>query len=215
MRTFACSAILFDLDGVLVNSIASVERAWRNFAARHGLDPELAVKTAHGHRSIETVRILMPQLDAEVENRVVEQDEIDDAVGLKPTEGAAELMAVLPADRWTVVTSGTRVLAIARLRAAGLPIPLKLIAADDVQNGKPDPEPYLKGAAALGFRPEDCLVIEDAVSGIRAGHAAGAKVLAVVGTFLADKLAEADALVHSLAHISVELNSDGLLIRIP
>ena len=215
MRTFSCSALLFDLDGVLVDSIPSVERAWRKFGARHGIDPELAVKTAHGHRSIETVKMLMPHLDAEKENKVVEQDEIDDAEGLLPTEGAAELLAVLPPERWTVVTSGTRALATARLRAAGLPMPIKLIAADDVKNGKPDPEPYLKGSEALGFRADDCVVVEDAVSGIRSGHGAGAKVVALVGTFSAAQLAEADVHVNSLAQISVELRSDGLLVRIP
>src|SRR4051812_29356842 len=118
MQSFSCSAILFDLDGVLVNSIASVERAWLKFAARHKLDPTTVLHAAHGHRSIETVRLLVPDADAENENKIVEQDEIDDAEGLKVTDGAAELLSILPAERWTIVTSGTRPLATARLRAA-------------------------------------------------------------------------------------------------
>ncbi len=215
MQSFSCSAILFDLDGVLVDSIASVERAWLKFAARHKLDPDKVLHAAHGHRSIETVRILMPGLDADSENRIVEQDEIDDAVGLRPTDGAAELLSVLPPDRWNVVTSGTRPLATARLRAAGLPIPKHLVAADEVLHGKPHPEPYIKGANSLGFRPEDCVVFEDAQTGIRSGKSAGATVIGVPGTYNPAQLSAADALVASLAHVSVEVTSSGLRVRIP
>ena len=215
MQTFACSAILFDLDGVLVDSIASVERAWLKFAARHKLDPATVLKAAHGHRSLETVRLLVPDIDAEVENRLVEQDEIDDAEGLVATEGAAELLSILPPNRWTIVTSGTRPLATARLRAAGLPIPKHLVAADEVVNGKPHPEPYLKGAAALGFPPGACVVFEDAPTGIRSAHAAGAKVIGLVGTYGATQIDFAEALIGSLAHVSVEIHHDGLAVRVP
>ena len=215
MQSFSCSAILFDLDGVLVDSIASVERAWIKFAQRHKLDPAKVLHAAHGHRSLETVRMLMPNLDAEAENRIVEQDEIDDAVGLVAKEGAAELLSVLPPERWTIVTSGTRPLATARLRAAGLPLPKHLVAADEVVNGKPHPEPYIKGATALGFLPADCVVFEDAPTGIRSAKTAGAKVIALPGTYEPAELAAADALVGSLAHVSVEVSKDGLTVRIP
>ncbi len=215
MQTFSCSAILFDLDGVLVNSIASVERQWFKFATRHSLDPDHVLHVAHGHRSIETVRLLVPDLDAEAESAIVERNEIDDAAGLVPTEGAAELLSVLPTDLWTVVTSGTRPLATARLRSAGLPVPAKMITASEVINGKPHPEPYLKGAVTLGFPPQQCLVFEDALSGIRSAHAAGMKVIGIPGTYQSSELAEADAIVRSLVHVSVEQNRDGLLIRIP
>jgi sugar-phosphatase len=215
MQSFSCSAILFDLDGVLVNSIASVERAWRKFAARHELDPAIVLEAAHGHRSIETVRLLTPDADAELENRIVEQDEIDDAEGLVATEGASELLSILPPERWTIVTSGTRPLATARLRAAGLPIPKHLVAADEVVNGKPHPEPYIKGATALGFRPAECVVFEDAPTGIRSARDAGARVIGVAGTYDAAQLKSAQALVSSLAHVSVEISNDGLTVRIP
>jgi mannitol-1-/sugar-/sorbitol-6-phosphatase len=215
MKTFSCSAILFDLDGVLVNSIGAVERAWRKFAARHSLDADYVIRTAHGHRSIETIALLLPDADLEVENEIVEGDEVSDTDGLAATEGAAELLAILPPDRWTVVTSGTRPLATVRLRAAALPVPAKMVTASEVSNGKPHPEPYLKGAAALGIAPERCLVFEDAQSGIRAAHAAGMKVIGIPGTYDADNLTEAAALVSSLAHVSVEIRSDGLLVRIP
>ncbi len=215
MQSFSCSAILFDLDGVLVDSIASVERAWLKFAERHQLDPATVLQAAHGHRSLETVRLLLPDIDAEIENRIVEQDEIDDAEGLVATEGAAELLSVLPPDRWTIVTSGTRPLATARLRAAGLPIPKHLVAADEVVNGKPHPEPYLKGAAALGFSAANCLVFEDAPTGVRSAQAAGARVIGLVGTYEPSQLQSAAALVGSLAHVSVEIDSNGLTVRIP
>jgi sugar-phosphatase len=215
MQTFSCSAILFDLDGVLVDSIASVERQWLKFAVRHNLDPDKVLKAAHGHRSIETVRILMPAADAEAENAIVEQHEIDDTEGLVALEGASELLSVLPAERWNIVTSGTRALATARLRSAGLPVPKHLVAADEVTNGKPNPEPYLKGAAALGFPSDQCVVFEDAPTGIRSAHAAGAKVIGVRGTYNSSELGSADALVASLAHVSVEINRGGLLVRVP
>jgi mannitol-1-/sugar-/sorbitol-6-phosphatase len=215
MHTFACSAILFDLDGVLVNSIASVERQWRKFAARHSLDPEHVIHTAHGHRSIETVRLLVPHLDVEAESAIVEQNEINDTEGLVAIEGAAELLSVLPPERWAIVTSGTRPLATRRLQATGLPVPEKFVTASEVQNGKPHPEPYLRGAQALGRAPKECLVFEDAQSGIRAAHAAGMKAIGVPGTFSAEELREADALVKSLAHVSVEVRSDGMLVRLP
>jgi sugar-phosphatase len=215
MQTFSCSAILFDLDGVLVDSIASVERQWLKFAVRHNLDPGKVLKAAHGHRSIETVRILMPEADAEAENLIVEQNEIDDAEGLVAFEGAAELLSVLPPERWTIVTSGTRALATARLTAAGLPVPKHMVAADQVTNGKPHPEPYLKGASALGFSPERCLVFEDAPTGIRSAHAAGTKVIGVQGTYTATELNSAEAQVASLAQVSVEVNTDGMSVRVP
>jgi sugar-phosphatase len=215
MQTFSCSAILFDLDGVLVDSIGAVERAWRKFASRHSLDADYVIRTAHGHRSIETVALLLPGADLEIENAIVEESEVNDTEGLAATEGAAELLAILPPERWTVVTSGTRPLATVRLEAAGLPVPLKMVTATEVSNGKPHPEPYLKGAAALGFEAETCLVFEDAQSGIRAAHAAGMKVIGIPGTYDADNLTDADALVSSLANVSVELRREGILVRIP
>jgi sugar-phosphatase len=208
---FTCSAILFDLDGVLVNSIASVERQWRKFAARHGLDPELVVRTAHGHRAEESVRILMPHIDSVAEAKIIERDEIADTEGLAATEGAAELLAKLPRERWAVVTSGTRALATRRLQAAGLPQPVRMIAADEVRNGKPDPEPYLKGAEALGFAPHECLVFEDASTGILSAKRAGTRVVGLPGTYAAADLHEADALVRSLSDVEVSVQDNGEL----
>ena len=211
MPIVKCSAILFDLDGVLVNSIASVERQWRKFAQRHKLDPEYVIHTAHGHRTVETIHILAPHLDAVAEAAIVERNEIDDTEGLVAIDGAAELLASLPRERWAVVTSGTRALATRRLAAAGLPQPLRMIPADEVTRGKPDPEPYLKGAAAIHFAPQSCLVFEDAPSGIRAAKAAGMRVIGVPGTYTAENLHEADDLVRSLRDVRAGLDGDGQL----
>ena len=209
MIGFSCSGVLFDLDGVLVDSIAAAERQWRIWAARHRLDPEHVIHAAHGHRTIETVRLLMPELDAAYEASTVEKGEVEDTAGLTRKECSAELIARLPRDRWAIVTSGTRALATARLRSVGLSAPEKLVTADDVTNGKPNPEPYLKGAALLGLPPSKCLVFEDAQSGIRAAKLAGAKVIAVAGTYPAADLREADAVISSLCEVDLSFGAEG------
>lgn len=211
MSTLECSAILFDLDGVLVNSITSVERQWRKFAQRHKLDPELVLNTAHGHRTVEAVHILVPHLDAIVEARIIEKNEIEDTEGLVAMDGSEELLKSLPRDRWAVVTSGTRALATKRLRVAGLPEAPHMVPADEVVRGKPDPEPYLRGAELVGADPSKCLVFEDAPTGIRAAKAAGARVFGVPGTYRADDLRQADGLVRSLRYVRAALNGNAQL----
>jgi len=198
-----CKAILFDLDGVLVNSGRAVERVWRRWAIARNLDPEYVIKNAHGRRSIETLRIIAPELEAAQENLRVEQMEIEDTEGITAVTGAAELLRNLPGERFTIVTSATQALAVARLRYAGLPVPHRFVNADDVVNGKPSPEPYLKGAALLGFDPADCLVFEDTPAGIAAGKAAGMQVIALQTTYPAEELTDADAMVKSLAEVEV------------
>src|SRR5580693_5306262 len=162
MTTFRCSAILFDLDGVLVDSTRSVERQWRIWAREQGIDEEKVMAVAHGVRAIEVIRTVAPHFDAEAEVRKLESREAADHDGVAVMPGAADLVRSIPDGSWGVVTSGTRHLATARLRLAGIPVPKVMVAADDVTNGKPHPEPYLKGAHQLGVNPNDCLVIEDA-----------------------------------------------------
>ena len=174
-----CRGILFDLDGVLVDSTPAVARVWTIWARKHGFDPDEVVRQAHGRPSIATIRELLPHADHEAENREVERGEIEDVDGVIPLPGALEILQALPQDRWAIATSCTRTLAEVRIRAAGLPLPKNLITSNDVHRGKPDPEPYLKAAKLLGFAPADCIVVEDAPAGIRAGKAAGARVLAL------------------------------------
>jgi len=207
-------ALLFDMDGVLIDSAPAVERVWRQWAIEHGLDPDFVIAQAHGRRSIETLRAVAPHLDAERENVIVEQREIDDKEGVTALAGAGHLLESLPPDRFAMVTSATRPLAVARLSYAGLPIPPKMVTADDVINGKPFPEPYLKGAALLGSVPEDCLVFEDTPAGISAGRAAGMRVVAVGSTYPREELQAADALIASLADVSAEVRAEAIWLTL-
>lgn len=171
MPTFHCSAILFDLDGVLLDSTRVVAEQYTRWAREHGLDPAEVMKAAHGVRTLEVVRRVAPHLDPVAETKRIEDREAA-ADGIFPIPGAVALLTSIPAGRWCVVTSGTRFLATTRMRKFGIPIPEILVTADDVRNGKPDPEPYRKGAELLKVSPRDCVVFEDAPAGIRSGHAA-------------------------------------------
>jgi mannitol-1-/sugar-/sorbitol-6-phosphatase len=193
MTQVKCAALLFDLDGVLINSTPAVARVWRQWAIEHGLNPEEVVARAHGRPSLTTVKEYLPQADHQKENREVERREIADLQGVVPLPGSLDLLASLPADRWTIVTSCTRALAEVRIRAAGLPLPKKMITSNDITRGKPDPEPYLKGANVLGFPPAACIVFEDVPAGVRAGRSAGSKVIAFTTTVENSVLRDAGA----------------------
>jgi sugar-phosphatase len=203
MTQIRCAALLFDLDGVLINSTPAVARVWYRWAVEHGFDPEEVVTRAHGRPSLATVRDYLPNADHQVENLEVERREIEDLEGVIPLPGALSLLASLPSDRWTIVTSCTRPLAEVRIRATGLPLPKKLITSNDITRGKPDPEPYLKGASVLGFPPQECVVLEDVPAGVRAGKAAGARVIAFKTTVQESVLREAGAdwILNSCAEI--------------
>ena len=160
---------------------------------------------------MEVIRRVAPHLDAEAEAAAIESHEAIDHRGVVVMPGAAELVKSIPDGRWGVVTSGTRPLATNRLQYCGLPVPEVLVTSDDVTNGKPHPEPYLKGAERLGLRPEECLVIEDAPAGIQSGRAGGMKVIGLASTYAATKLSAADAVAQKLAAIHVSLNGTGRL----
>lgn len=193
MTLVQCAALLFDMDGVLIDSTPAVTRVWRRWAVEHGFNPEEIVAHAHGRPSIATVREYLPNADHEAENREVERREIEDLEGIVPLPGTLELLASLPDDRWTIVTSCTRPLAEVRIRAAGLPLPKQLITSNDIVHGKPHPEPYLKAASILGFSPASCVVFEDVPAGIQAGKAAGGKVVGFTTTVPEAVLREAGA----------------------
>ena len=203
--TFIKAAILFDLDGVLVDSKIPVERSWREWARRHSLDVEEVIRESHGRRTIETVQMFTPQLDVEWEAAELDSHEAGDLTGLREVRGAQELIASLPAERWAVATSGIGEVARTRLKALQFPLPHVLISADMVRKGKPDPEPYLRAAEGLGFKPADCLVIEDAASGIASARAAGMEVVGVTTTFAPSMLTGSTVIVPDLAAISVEI----------
>ncbi len=215
----SCLGLLFDLDGVLVDSTPAVARCWTKWSLLHGFAPEEVVRRAHGRPSMTTLRELLPNADHEAENRQMERWEIEDIADVVPLPGAVELLQALPPDRWAIVTSCTRPLAEVRIRAGGLPWPKQLVTSADVQRGKPDPEPYLRGAMGLELAPADCIVVEDAPAGIRAGKAAGASVLALRTTETDAELtaAGADWIVADLgsAHLSASTSTDHieLLLR--
>ena len=207
-----CRALLFDLDGVLVDSTPAVARVWTAWALEHGMDPEDTVRRAHGRPSLTTIRELLPDADHEKENTLVEQREIDDTDGVVPLPGTVALLDRIPEDRWAIVTSCTRRLATRRLEAAGLPTPKHFVTASDITRGKPDPEPYLKGALSLGLPARECVVLEDAPAGVRSGRAAGARVIGLRTTAADDALREAGAgwIVDDLASVVAFVTSDGL-----
>lgn len=210
MPIFSCAAILFDLDGVLVDSTRAVDREWREWAAQKGVDGDAIMAIAHGVRTVEVIRRVAPQLNAEAEATEIENREAGDQHDVLVMPGAVELVRSIPIGQWGVVTSGSKLLASARLRFCGFPIPDVLVTADDVTNGKPDPEPYLKGAARLGFDAKDCIVIEDAPAGIQAARSAGMKVIGLASTYAPSELHSADAVVEGFQRIVLQI-ADGRL----
>ena len=179
-RGFA--ALLFDMDGTLLSSMASAERAWGAWARRHGLDVATFLPTIHGVRSIETIkRSGVPGLDVEREAAAITEAEIKDVDDIVPIPGAVRFLASLPEGRWAVVTSAPRALAEARLAAAGMPMPAFIVTAEDVADGKPNPACFRLGAERVGADPTECLVFEDAEAGLLAAEAAGAEAIVIGG----------------------------------
>ena len=184
------------MDGVLISSIGSVNRCWRRWAAHYGVPNAEEFEISHGTRAVDVMLGLRPDFTEEQAReglRLIEDMEIEDVADLTVLPGVQELLGSLPDDRWTIVTSATRRLMVARLKVAGLPEPARMITGNDVVNGKPHPEPYMLGAAILGFAPEECVVVEDAPSGVGSGKAAGSRVLGVLGTHDAGLLYAAGA----------------------
>lgn len=208
ISTLRCAAVLFDFDGVLVDSTGVVARQYEVWARENGLDPEAILHSAHGVRTVEVVSRVAPHLDAEAETIKIERREAEDpAARIMP--GAIDLVRSIPMGKWGVVTSGGRLLATSRMERLGIPMPRVLVTAEDVVHGKPAPDPYLKGAERLGVPPAKCIVVEDALAGIRAAHAAGMQVISLPSTYPVEELHEADVIVPELRRIRVNLNGRG------
>ena len=204
-----CKALLFDLDGVLVDSAECVEGTWRRWALANQLDPDEVISVAHGRRTIETVRLVAPHLAAEDEVARLAAGESIRTEGVHEIPGARELLASIPGP-WGVVTSGIRSVATLRLRHTRLPAPPVLVCADEITAGKPDPEGYLTAAAQLQVNPGDCIVVEDALPGIEAARRAGMRTIAVLGTHPPGELLGAEVIVDSVASITATL-ADGVM----
>lgn len=203
--------VLFDMDGVLISSTGSDERCWRRWAKHHRMEGTFSIESTHGRRAVDTLRVLRPDLDPVIELARLEGYDAEDYSGLIILPGVETLLASLPADSWTIVTSATVRLLEGRLHHAGLPIPKVLVPADRVANGKPHPEPYLIGAELLGLMPAECLVIEDSPAGVASGKAAGSRVLAVLSSHTQEQLPGADWYVESLEQVSAAAQPDGTL----
>jgi mannitol-1-/sugar-/sorbitol-6-phosphatase len=195
------AAVLFDLDGVLVESREATERVWMEWAARNGIGAGELRSAMHGVRSVEVVRALRPELDSLAESEAIERRQAEDVRGLRAIPGAAEALAALRGDRVAVITSATRPLAAARLGAVGIEPPAVMVHAEDVSRGKPDPEGYLTAASRLGVAPGEALVVEDSPPGVHAGRAAGAATVAVTSTHPASQLTDADVVIETLEEL--------------
>ena len=180
---------------------------------RFGVPDAANFEVPHGRRAIDIVRLLRPDIDAQAGLKVIEDLEVADVADLRVLPGVKWLLESLPLERWAIVTSAQRRLLLARLTAAGLPVPERIISGEMVERGKPDPEPYRKGAELLGFLPGECVVVEDAPSGVGAGVAAGCRVMAVLGTDSAEELRAADWVVASLEDLAVRETSSGLELQ--
>ncbi len=211
MPKFECTAILFDMDGVLVDSTAAVAGTWGRWALAHSLDPQLVIDGAHGRRTIETVREFAPHLDANAEANRIESAEAMELDTVTIIPGALQLLRSLPEGLWGVVTSATRPMALTRLKDAGFPMPRVLVTADDVLHGKPNPEPYLQGAAGLGIAADQCIVFEDSPAGIRAANVAGMRVIGLLTTYPPEELHQVQAKIADFTQVGVQQSNDGRL----
>jgi sugar-phosphatase len=210
-----CKGILFDMDGILISSLGSVERSWTKWATMRGVDPAYALSFIHGRRAIESVALLRPDLDPAGELKLIEDIELADGEGIMVLPGVKELIAALPGERWTVVTSATERLTRMRLAASGFRLPERLVTAETVNAGKPDPAPYVAGALLLGFAPEECVVFEDSASGVASGCAADCIVVATTFSHEAEHLECADYLVRDLTGVTVSIlpGDEGIALR--
>jgi sugar-phosphatase len=214
MPEFQCEAMLFDLDGVLVDSMKSVNVVWAAWSEENGIPPSKTLGIIHGRRTMEAIQLLAPHLDPKSEAEKLESAITHKKGGTVAIPGAAKLLHSLPPDRWCVVTSGLKEFAKVRLKGAGLPVPEILVSAEDVFNGKPHPEPYLKGAQLLNVNPVKCMVVEDALNGIEAGRAAGMVVIGVATTYSAFELKNANAVAKNLEEIAASYKGGVLMVRV-
>jgi sugar-phosphatase len=214
MTTFRCKALLFDLDGTLIDSLPAVDRAWGAWARRHGFEPEEIIPQIHGRRSIDSIRMLRPDVDAEAEDAWLRQMEASDTDGVTALPGAADFVASLGEARFAYVTSGTSDVAGARLQAVGYPVPASSVYGEDIQEGKPAPDPYLEGAKRLGVDAADCLVFEDTPAGVESARRAGMRVVGIATWKSPAELGDADAVVADFRQLRFRREGDEYFVDV-
>ncbi len=214
MPEFKCQAILFDFDGVLVDSDQIYDRHWTRWALEHGIEPQEILSIHHGRPSLQSMGIVAPHLNVIEESKVfnaeVESDENLD--GVEAYEGVKEALLYLPEDRWAVGTSATRAMVLPKLAYLDLPQAKVLVTADDVVQGKPNPEPYLKAAQGLGVDPKQCVIVEDSPAGLQAAKAAGAMAIAVATTHKPEALTDADVILNRFLDLCFFKDENGLTL---
>lgn len=213
LQLVECAAVLFDMDGVLVDSSPVIERSWKSWAARHNISQEKLMPLIHGRKALDTIAMVAPQLDAQAEWQVLIKQELEDPQGPSVFAGVGRLLGSLPQGRWAIVTSAPKSIALARLQGAGLPVPDVLICAQDIARGKPHPDGYLAAARALKVAPEKCVVVEDALPGIDSAHAAGMRALAVATTHAENELTMADWCLSEISRLEATASDSGLTLR--
>lgn len=202
-----CKAILFDMDGTLVDSTLCIEQVWRKWSQKHNLAESFVLSHVHGRRGHDVVSLVAPHLNADKEIALLLEEELQTLEGTIPIHGAGAFVNQLPRDKWCVVTSAPRELALKKLSFANIPLPVMIIGADDVSFGKPHPEPYLRAAETLGVEPSECLVFEDAQNGIESALSAGMTVIALLSS-----LSDGDITTTS-AHFTIKDYGDIVLVH--
>lgn len=216
MPTLEAEGIIFDMDGVLIDSDIVYERHWEAWAKARKVDLEEILAIHHGRPALETMKIVAPHLDALAESRSFNEILGADTnmEGVVAFDGVLDVLDALPENRWAIATSAPRVMALPKLRYLGIPLPATLVTVDDVEQGKPAPDPYLMAAKGIGIDPKSCLVIEDAPAGILAGKAAGARVIAVASTNKFEALSGADFVVERFSDLEFTVG-ERLTISLP
>ncbi len=206
MKTFECDAIIFDMDGTLIDTNECIEYVWKKWGEKYNVEIK---EVLHGITALESVKILAPHLATKEMAQELEDMVLQEADKIKLIPGSKELILKLPKDSWTIATSATIEIVNTDFDVVGLPVPDQLITAEKVKNSKPHPEPFIKAAELLGTTPDKCIVFEDSLSGIEGAHKSGATVIGITTTHPKEKLKLAECTINDFSKVSLKINKTG------